>query len=76
MKIIVIEKNLALEEQQRLTRELEDRRHRAEEDRKRLEEERRSAEEEQRRALERANIEKEAKERMVCKCIFFFVLFY
>ena len=55
----------ALEDQQRLTKDLEERRHRAEEDRKRLEHERHAAEEEQRRALERANIEKEAKEKMV-----------
>jgi radixin len=55
----------ALEVQQQLTRDLEDRRQRAEEDRKRLEIERLQAEEEQRRALERANLEKEEKERMV-----------
>lgn len=54
----------ALEDQQRLTKDLEERRHRAEEERKRLELERHAAEEEQRRALERANIEKEAKEKM------------
>ena len=49
-----------------MTKDLEERRHRAEEDRKRLEQERIAAEEEQRRALERANYEKEAKEKMVC----------
>ena len=56
----------ALEKQQNLTRELEDRRQRADEERRRLEIERIAAEEEQRRAMERANIEKEERERMVC----------
>jgi hypothetical protein len=55
----------ALEAQQQLTRELEERRQRAEEERKRLELERMAAEEEQRRAMERAHIEKEERERMV-----------
>ena len=57
--------NTALEDQQRITRELEERRFRAEEERKRLELERIAAEQEQRRALERANMEKEEKQRMV-----------
>jgi len=55
----------ALEAQQQLTRELEERRQRAEEERKRLELERMAAEEEQRRAMERAHIEKEERERML-----------
>jgi hypothetical protein len=48
-----------------LTKELEERRQKADEERKRLEIERIGAEEEQKRAMERANIEKEEKERMV-----------
>ena len=63
--------DLALEEQTQLTRELEEKRKRAEEDRIRLEQERIAAEEEQRRALEKANMEKEERERMVI----FFVVF-
>jgi len=55
----------ALEEQTRLTRDLEERRHKAEEERKKLELERIEAEKEQKRALERANMEKEEKHRMV-----------
>jgi hypothetical protein len=66
----------ALEEQMRLTRELEERRFRAEEERKRLEQERIAAEQEQRRALERANLEKEEKERMVCIFSEIFSLYY
>jgi len=57
----------ALEAQQQLTRELEERRQRAEEERKRLELERMAAEEEQRRAMERAHIEKEERERMAAE---------
>ena len=64
--------NTALEDQQRITRDLEERRYRAEEERKRLELERVAAEQEQRRALERANMEKEEKQRMVSQ--FFFLL--
>jgi len=57
----------ALEDQMRLTRDLEERRHRAEEERKRLEIERIEAEHEQKRALERANAEKEERERMAAE---------
>lgn len=49
----------------RLTKELEERRHRADEERKKLEMERVAAELEQKRALEKAHLEKEEKERMV-----------
>lgn len=55
----------ALEEQTKLTRELEERRQTAEEERKKLEAERRAAEEEQKRAMERAQIEIEEKQKMV-----------
>lgn len=55
----------ALEEQTKLTKDLEDRRHTAEEERKKLEQERILAEEEQKRALERAHIEIEEKQKMV-----------
>jgi hypothetical protein len=48
-----------------LTKELEERRHKADEERKRLELERIAAEKEQKKALERVHIEKEEKERMV-----------
>lgn len=54
----------ALEDQIRMTKELEERRYRADEERKKLEMERVAAEMEQKRALERANLEKEEKERM------------
>lgn len=54
----------ALEDQIRLTKDLEERRHKADEERKKLEMERVAAELEQKRALERANLEKEEKERM------------
>jgi len=54
-----------LEEQTKLTRELEERRQVAEEERKKLELERITAEEEQKRALERAQIEIEEKQKMV-----------
>ena len=62
--------NAALEEQIRLTKEIEDRRHKADEERKKLEMERLAAELEQKRAMERANLEKEEKERMVCVFVF------
>ena len=55
----------ALEEQTKLTKDLEERRHKAEKERKRLEQERIIAEQEQKRAMERPNIEKEEKQRMV-----------
>jgi len=55
----------ALEEQTKLTKDLEDRRHTAEEERKKLEQERILAEEEQKRALERAHIEIEEKQKMM-----------
>lgn len=54
----------------RLTKELEERRHKAEEERKKLEMERVAAELEQKRAMDRANLEKEEKERMVIPCLF------
>jgi len=57
----------ALEEQTRLTRDLEERRYKAEEERKKLELERIEAEKEQKRALERANMEKEEKQRMAAE---------
>ena len=63
---------IALEDQMRLTKDLEERRHRADEERKKLEMERVAAELEQKRAMERANIEKEERERMVS---FYFLLF-
>lgn len=65
--------DLALEEQTQLTRELEEKRKRAEEDRIRLEQERVAAEEEQKRAMEKANLEKEERERMVYNFLFFFL---
>lgn len=55
------------------TRELEERRHRAEEERKKLEMERIAAELEQKRAMEKVNIEKEEKERMVIIIYLFFL---
>lgn len=55
----------ALEEQTKLTRELEERRQIAEDERKKLEAERRAAEEEQKRAMERAQIEIEEKQKMM-----------
>lgn len=54
--------NLALEEQQRLTKDLEDRRARAEQDRLRLEKERLDAE---KKASQIADIANEEKEKMV-----------
>lgn len=55
----------ALEEQTKLTRELEERRQAADDERKRLEAERRAAEDEQKRAMERAQIEIEEKQKMM-----------
>lgn len=55
----------ALEEQTRLTKDLEERRQNAEEERKKLEQERLAAEEEQKRAMERAQIEIEEKQKMM-----------
>lgn len=55
----------ALEEQTKLTKDLEDRRQTAEEERKKLEQERILAEEEQKRALERAQVEIEEKQKMM-----------
>lgn len=55
----------ALEEQTKLTKDLEERRQNAEEERKRLETERMAAEEEQKRAMERAQIEIEEKQKMM-----------
>lgn len=55
----------ALEEQTKLTRELEERRQAADDERKKLEAERRAAEDEQKRAMERAQIEIEEKQKMM-----------
>ena len=66
----------ALEEQSKITKELEERRARTEEERKKLEGERIAAEQEQRRAMERANLEKEEKERMVSVGLLLLLLFF
>lgn len=63
----------ALEEQTKLTRELEERRQAADDERKRLEAERRAAEDEQKRAMERAQIEIEEKQKMVSDMIVFWL---
>jgi len=55
----------ALEEQTKLTKDLEERRQNAEDERMKLERERLEAEDEQKRALERAQIEIEEKQKMM-----------
>ncbi len=71
-KSLIFIYNKALEEQTKLTRELEERRQVAEEERKKLELERITAEEEQKRALERAQIEIEEKQKMVNDLLIYF----